>query len=156
MAIPSTGEWIVAMRVVIDKARITRLVHRIRLMRHAARMSTKESFTKITEDIKATSQQMVPYKTGALHDSAYTRVDTRSYDVVAEVGYDRNDNLGYAWTRHQIPAREYTTPGTSHQYLLAAFFQHEDEVKKSVLKHFGENLRLIGFRKHSTPFAGVL
>ena len=139
---PVKGAW----RVEVDHFSISRVNKKIRRIRNAALDAAHESFKEVTREIKKSSQSMVPYKTGALHDSAYRRTTRRAFDIDARVGYDIHGKLGYAWTRHEVPARVYTTPGTTHQYLSLAFLAYEDVVADIVRKAYRKELRVIGFK----------
>jgi hypothetical protein len=86
------------------------------------------AFIKVTQQIKSESQSIVPFKTGALKRSAYKFVNRRAWQVEAEVGYDRYGQIGYAYERHQVKARNYTTPGTDYLYLLRAFDKYADDI----------------------------
>ena len=133
-----------------ERVRLNQTVVRIGLMKEAALDAAHDAFTEITKGIKETSQMLVPRKTGALQKSAYRRVDRRGNDINAEVGYDRSGELGYAWIRHQEPAKTYTTPNTTHQYLLLAFNQYEDIVDNVVMATYQKRLKKIGFKEAMT------
>ena len=135
--------------VVVDRISLARTARRVIRIKEAALDATQEEFTKITEAIKKSSQLLVPYKTGALEKSAYSRVTSRSNDVEGVVGYDEHNRLGYAWIRHQVPAKTYTTPGTTHRYLSIAFMQYEDVVDDLVMKTYRKRLKKIGFKETS-------
>ena len=137
-------------RVSVNKAKLHQINIRFGLMNEAALDAAKESYKEITTGIKETSQMLVPRKTGALHASAYRRVTRRAKDIHAEVGYDRSGELGYAWIRHQEPAKTYTTPNTTHQYLLLAFNQYEDIVDNVVMATYQKRLKKIGFKEAMT------
>ena len=135
--------------VVVDRISLARTARRVIRIKEAALDATQEEFTKITEAIKKSSQLIVPYKTGALEKSAYSRVTSRSNDVEGVVGYDEHNRLGYAWIRHQVPAKTYTTPGTTHRYLTLAFMKYEDVVAQFIMKTLNKKFRKIGFKKTS-------
>jgi hypothetical protein len=134
-------------KVVVNRAKLAGTIGRIMRMKEAALDASQDSFRDILKSIKESSQLMVPRKTGALRDSAYFRVNRRSQSVEGEVGYDRNDRLGYAYVRHQVPAETYTTPGTTHQYLTLAFNQYEDVVADLVMKILRKRLIKLGFKR---------
>ena len=136
------GTW----RVEVDRISLGRVNNKIRRIRNAALDAAHESFKEVTGEIKKSSQSMVPYKTGALHGSAFKRTTRRSHDINAVVGYDEHSKLGYAWIRHEVPAKEYTTPGTTHQYLSLAFLAYEDVVADIVRKAYRKELKVIGFK----------
>jgi hypothetical protein len=131
--------------VFIDRANINRISRRIMRSREISLDAAKAAFIEVTERIKKSSQVIVPYKTGDLYKSAYKRVTRRAYDIDARVGYDESGELGYAWTRHQVPAKTYTTPGTTHRYLALAFMQYEDRVAEIVAKAYRKRLKTVGF-----------
>jgi hypothetical protein len=126
---------------------IIRTKKRIRSIKAIAIDTAYKEFRIIVKDIKENSQLMVPYKTGDLQKSAYARVERRFLDVKAEVGYDERGKLGYALLRHEEPAKNYTTPGTTHRYLALAFMQYEDVVDGIVRKAYNKRLKMIGFKK---------
>jgi hypothetical protein len=137
-------------RVSVNKAKLHQINIRFGLMNEAALDAAKESYKEITTGIKETSQMLVPRKTGALHASAYRRIARRAKDIHAEVGYDKSGELGYAWIRHQEPAKKYTSPNTTHQYLILAFNQYEDLVVDIVRVTFRKRLRKLGFKETTT------
>ena len=62
------------------------------------------------EDIKRESQQMVPYRTGNLHDSAHYRVRRGGYVVTADIWYDAV-KAPYAWLQHETkPSKSWKHP----------------------------------------------
>ena len=134
-------------KVVVNRVDLAVAVGRIMRMGEAALDASQDSFRDILKSIKESSQMMVPRKTGALRKSAYFRVNRRSQAIEGEVGYDKNNELGYAYIRHEVPAKTYTTPGTTHQYLILAFNQYEDVIGNLVLKEYKKRLKLIGFRE---------
>ena len=134
-------------RMEVDRVSLADSIRKIMLTREAALDAAQTAFTDITTNLKESSQLLVPRKTGALRDSAYSRVTRRTNDIYAEVGYDESGELGYAVIRHQVPAKTYTTPGTTHQYLALAFMQYEDVVADIVRKTFNKRLKLIGFKE---------
>jgi len=134
-------------KVIVDRISLIRIARNILRMREVALDASEDEFREVTEAIKRSSKVIVPYKTGALYQSAYNRVTRRSDDILAEVGYDDDERLGYAWVRHQVPAKTYTTPGTTHRYLTLAFDQYEDVIDDIVFKAFKKRLKLIGFKE---------
>jgi len=90
------------------------------------------AFVRVTKQIKAESQSIVPKKTGKLQRSAYKFVNRRAWKVEAEVGYDREGQVEYAFKRHQEQAANYTTPGTDYLYLLRAFDKYADKMAKII------------------------
>jgi hypothetical protein len=136
-------------KVIVDRISLVRVIKNVINVREAALKSAELEFTKITEAVKRSSQIIVPQKTGALEKSAYARVIRRANDIDAVVGYDEHNRLGYAWIRHQVPAKTYTTPGTTHRYLSLAFMQYEDVVDDLVMKTYRKRLKKIGFKETS-------
>ena len=114
--------------VFIDPASIIRSTKTIMRSRDVVLNVAQASFIKVTQQIKDESQSIVPFKTGALKRSAYKFVNRRAWQVEAEVGYDRYGQIGYAFERHQVKARNYTTPGTDYLYLLRAFDKYADDI----------------------------
>jgi hypothetical protein len=133
--------------VKVNRVKLAGTVGRIMRIEKAALDASQDSFRNILKSIKESSQLMVPRKTGALRDSAYFRVDRRSKTVNAVVGYDRGNELGYAYVRHQVPAKTYTTPGTTHQYLILAFYEYEDVIDDMIVSSLNKRLKLIGFKE---------
>jgi hypothetical protein len=135
--------------ITVDRISLAATISHVMGMKNAALDASQEAFTKVTKDIKESSQLLVPRKTGDLQKSAYTRITRRFNDIDAEVGYDESNELGYAWIRHQVPAKTYTTPGTTHQYLILAFNQYEDVIADIVMKRFKKQLKKIGFKERT-------
>ena len=116
------------MRVFINPSDLIRTSKTIMRSRDVVLDVAQAAFIKVTQQIKSESQSIVPYKTGALKRSAYKFVNRRAWEVEAEVGYDRYGEIEYAYERHQVKARNYTTPGTDYLYLLRAFDKYADDI----------------------------
>lgn len=55
----------------------------------------KKRLDNAMQIIKQTSQEIVPYDTGATHNSWYSRTQTQKGEVVATFGYDENNQVEY-------------------------------------------------------------
>lgn len=120
------------MGVYINPADIIRATKTIMRSRNVLLDVVQAKLIKVTQQIKHESREIVPFKTGALKRSAYKFVNRRANKVEAEVGYDRYGEIGYAFKRHQVRARNYTTSGTDYLYLLRAFDKYADNLADSI------------------------
>ena len=118
------------MRVFVEPSDIIRGSKTLRRSRDVVLNVAQAAFVRVTKQIKAESQSIVPKKTGTLQRSAYRFVNRRAWKVEAEVGYDREGQIEYAYKRHQVKAAPggYTTPGTDYLYLLRAFNKYADRM----------------------------
>tara|TARA_R100001143_G_scaffold50723_1_gene45708 strand:+ start:68 stop:544 length:477 start_codon:yes stop_codon:yes gene_type:complete len=114
----------------VNKNDTMRTSKTIRRSRDVVLNVAQAAFIKVTQQVKDESQSIVPQKTGKLRRSAYKFVNRRAFTVDAEVGYDREGQVEYAYERHQVRARRggYTTPGTDYLYLLRAFDKYSDDI----------------------------
>ena len=119
------------MRVFVEPSDIIRTSKTLRRSRDVVLNVAQAAFVRVTKQIKDESQEIVPYKTGKLQRSAYKFVNRRAWKVDAEVGYDREGLVEYAYKRHQVKARKYTTdhnPRADYLYLLRAFDKYADDM----------------------------
>ena len=116
------------MNVHVDKTDMIRASKTLRRSRDVVLNVAQAAFVRVTKQIKDESQNIVPKKTGKLKRSAYKFVNRRAWKVDAEVGYDREGLVEYAYERHQVKAANYTTPGTDYLYLQRAFDKYADKM----------------------------
>ena len=110
--------------------------------------AAQAALVKVTKQIKAESQSIVPKKTGKLRGSFYRFVNRRAWTVEAKAGYDRHGQIGYAYERHQVQAKKYTTAGTDYLYLSRAFDMYDEDLADIIAamarKRFNAGGRVIG------------
>ena len=116
------------MSIRVNKNDIMRTSKTIRRSRDVVLNVAQAAFIKVTQQVKDESQSIVPQKTGKLRRSAYKFVNRRAFTVDAEVGYDREGQVEYAYERHQVKAANYTKAGTDYLYLLRAFDKYSDDI----------------------------
>tara|TARA_R100001086_G_scaffold234689_1_gene157071 strand:- start:170 stop:622 length:453 start_codon:yes stop_codon:yes gene_type:complete len=88
---------------------------------------------KMAKEIKEESQEIVPYREGLLHDSAFYQVRRNKESVVAQVGYhvEKVENRGfyYAWIQHETPDPPWQhTDGRRYRYLSEPIERREDDI----------------------------
>lgn len=112
------------------------------IMKNLARLSKDmvqaayEESRRMAEWLKARSQELVPFDTGNLHDSAFIHEDETAEFSGFTVGYDAA-TVQYAWYVHEIPAKNYSKPGTQYHYLS----DPADELKSEFPDVMREGLR---------------
>lgn len=87
------------------------------------------------------SQRLVPVDTGALKASGYLEVETRSDNIIAEVGYARGGQPFYAVIVHEN-LEFHHKDGTQAKFLEHAIDLHLDEVQPRIVEYMKGALNL--------------
>ena len=77
--------------------------------------------------IKNESQDIVPYDTGNLHDSAHFRVRRQKFGVTADIWYDTNKAF-YAWGVHENFNKVTFHHGKQEKFLEIPIREHESQM----------------------------
>ena len=140
--------------VFIDPASIIRSTKTIMRSRDVVLDAAQAALVKVTKQMKDESQQIVPKKTGRLKRSFYRFVNRRAWSVEARAGYDRHGRIGYAYERHQVQARNYTTPGTDYLYLVRAFYMYSDDIADIIAASARKRFDAGGYAEAGTKMIG--
>lgn len=95
---------------------------------------TEEALRYGLEPIFATSQELVPLKTGALQASGYLEVITRKGRIEAEIGYAKGGVPDYAIEQHEN-LDFYHQPPRQAKFLQTAIDMHLDEVRDRIVSY---------------------
>ena len=144
------------MTAFVDPSSIVKSTKSIRRSRDVVLNAAQVALTRITHKIKNESQRLVPQKTGKLQRSFYRFVNRRTWTVEARAGYDRHGNIGYAYERHQVKAKNYTTAGTGILYLARAFDMYADDVAKVIAATARKRFNAGGFAAAGTKMVGEI
>jgi hypothetical protein len=96
----------------------------------------EESLVPILEEVKAASQEIVPYETGELHDSAFVQVERRGDTIIGRVAYA----APHALLVHELPDLEHA-PGKSWKFLEQPFVERQPEMIERIGRQVGERIK---------------
>jgi len=139
-------------RLRLDPTKTRRLSGRLRKSADVVLDASERAMNRITKSIKKRSQELVPYKTGNLHDAAFAKV-TRSRNIVdGTVGY-RSSKAPYAFLQHETPPPppayskdnptfRHTAP-TKWKFLQQPLMEHADDLREVTARAVRRRLKFI-------------
>lgn len=141
------------MTVDVDVSGKEEIMKNVHLLATGMVQAAREEARRAAEWLKSRSEELVPYDTGNLHDSAFLHEDESSELDGFTVGYDAI-GVQYAWYVHEIPAKQYTKPGTQWHYLSDPAEELKAEFPDQMRRGIRDAIKRSPAIQRSTPLGG--
>lgn len=99
---------------------------------NSARKAGEHELLREASEILTATEPLVPLLTGALRGTGRIKGPFRQGNKSSIFIAYGNQTVTYAHTRHEIEARQYTTPGTGIKYLTGPFQKFKPGMPKRV------------------------
>lgn len=106
---------------------VKRVTDNLRRITNAIEVASVEGLRHAVQPISDESQRLVPYDTGALHDSHYLEVHRTQLGISLNIGYAKGGNPFYALIVHERLDVPHEAPTTA-KFLEIAVLEHQDEI----------------------------